>query len=346
MLGAQAELIAREFAPVGTFLNSATYGLEPASARALMATYDDQRSTGLLCPTDVDDIVDSCRELIGALFGHTGEEVAISSSASQLIGTIALSLPTGSRVLLAEGDFTSVMFPFLVRPDLDVRVVSQDELVGAVSAGTDLVAVSAVMSADGRVADLDALANACTSEGARLLLDVTQAAGWLPLHTTPADFIVGGGYKWLLAPRGTAYLTGTPEALASLRPAAANWYGGESRWDSIYGTPVRLAETIRRLDLSPAWGCWVGMEPALRVLHEVGIARIHEHNVGLANQFREGLGLEASNSAIASVPVPDGAAERLEAAGIRAAGRAGLMRFSFHLYNTEADVERALAVLR
>ncbi|RYE80899.1 MAG: aminotransferase class V-fold PLP-dependent enzyme [Myxococcales bacterium] len=259
-----SDLIAREFAPSVVFLNSATYGLEPAAARAAMAAYDEQRAGGTLEPASVDGVIDECRELIGRLFGRTADEVAISASASQFVGTIAASLAPGSRVLLADEDFTSVLFPFLSRDDLIVETVPMVELAASVTGATDLIAVSAVQSADGRIADLDALADAAERHGARLMLDVTQAAGWLPLADVRADFVLGGGYKWLLAPRGTAYLTGRPEALATLRPTAANWYAGDDRWSAIYSPPLRLADTARRLDLSPAWGCWVGMESASR----------------------------------------------------------------------------------
>ncbi len=345
MLEQHLPLLISEFSPAVTFLNTATFGLEPESARRLMATYDEQRARGTLQPGEIDDIIDCCRGLIGQLLGRTADEIAISASASQLIGVIAESLPTGSRVLLADGDFTSVLFPFLARTDLVASTVPLADLANHVDADTELVAVSAVQSADGAVADLTRLASAVHAHGARLLIDVTQAAGWLPLENSSADFIVGGGYKWLLAPRGTAYLTGQPEALASLRPTAANWYGGDSRWDAIYGSPLRLAHGVRRLDLSPAWACWVGMEPALRLLLDVGIHEIHEHNVGLANRFLAGLGLPTSNSAIVSVATADGAADRLADAGIAFAGRAGKLRFSFHLYTTEADVDRAADLL-
>jgi selenocysteine lyase/cysteine desulfurase len=36
---------------------------------------------------------------------------------------------------------------------------------------------------------------------------------------------------------------------------------------------------------------------------------------------------------------------RLAAAGVTASARAGAARLAFHLYNTEADVERAVAAL-
>ena len=41
----------------------------------------------------------------------------------------------------------------------------------------------------------------------------------------------------------------------------------------------------------------------------------------------------------------DGAEERLRAAGVMAAGRGGAMRFSFHVYTTESDVDRALEAI-
>ena len=56
------------------------------------------------------------------------------------------------------------------------------------------------------------------------------------------------------------------------------------------------------------------------------------------------MGLDPSNGAIVPVEA-DGAAERLAAAGVRAAVRAGNARLSFHVYNTDDDVDAAVAAL-
>jgi selenocysteine lyase/cysteine desulfurase len=88
----------------------------------------------------------------------------------------------------------------------------------------------------------------------------------------------------------------------------------------------------------------VGAQPALELVNSIGVEAIHAHDVRLANRFRAGLGLEAGDSAIVSVDVPDAAA-RIEAAGIVAAMRGGRLRASWHVYNTEADVDRVLDVL-
>lgn len=336
-------LAPEEFAPAGVFLNSATLGLAPLRSVEAMRAYELSRQTGTVNAVEIDGYVERGRAAFAALLGRESSEVAVGSQASQFVGLVAASLPPRSVVLAAEEDFTSVLFPFL-RADLDVRLVPLERLLDSIGDDIDLIAVSAVQSADGRLVDFTALTDAAVRAGARTLVDVTQAAGWLPLSGLQADYVVGSGYKWLLGPRGTSFFAVAPTAPA-LPELAAGWYAGESRWDSIYGPPLRLAADARRYDVSPAWGCWVGHAPALELLLEIGIERIHAHDLALANAFRDGLGLPPGISAIVAVETPDDIATRLSAAGIAAAVRAGRLRLSFHLYNTVDDVEAALRAL-
>jgi selenocysteine lyase/cysteine desulfurase len=71
---------------------------------------------------------------------------------------------------------------------------------------------------------------------------------------------------------------------------------------------------------------------------------VHAHCVGLADAFCAGMGLPPAGSAIVAFRRPDAMA-RLAAAGVTASARAGAARLAFHLYNTEADVELAVAAL-
>jgi selenocysteine lyase/cysteine desulfurase len=224
-----------------------------------------------------------------------------------------------------------------------VDTVPLARLVDAIGPGVDLVAVSAVQSADGRLVPggLDALAAAATRHGCLTYIDASQAVGWLPFEADRFDFVSCAAYKWLLSPRGAAFGVIRPERLAMLRPLYAGWYAGDDPWTSIYGPPLRLAKQARRLDISPAWLAWAGTLPALELLAEVGIAAIHQHDLALANALRDRLGLPRGDSAIVTVAM-DGAMERLRAAGIKASVRAGAVRVSFHVHNTEDDV-RAVA---
>jgi selenocysteine lyase/cysteine desulfurase len=89
---------------------------------------------------------------------------------------------------------------------------------------------------------------------------------------------------------------------------------------------------------------WVATAPTLAAIERIGVDAIHEYDVGLANRFRAGLGLDAGDSAIVFCDVEE-AADKLERAGIRAAVRGGRLRTSWHVCNTEDDVDRTLDVL-
>jgi selenocysteine lyase/cysteine desulfurase len=251
-------------------------------------------------------------------------------------------------VLAAEGDFTSVLFPFLAqdRRGVAVELVPLERLAEAVGPEHDLVAVSSVQSFDGRVAALDVLAESAGHHGVRTFLDTTQGMGWLPLDCSRFDYTACAAYKWLLCPRGVAFFTLRAERREELVPHAAGWYAGHDVPSSYYGAPLRLAADARRFDLSPAWLAWVAAAPALALLGELGVAAIHAHDLRMAARLRAGLGLPPGDSAIVSVSgLAADAAQQLAAAGVMAAGRGGGLRLSCHLYTTERDVDRALQAL-
>jgi selenocysteine lyase/cysteine desulfurase len=207
-----------------------------------------------------------------------------------------------------------------------------------------VVAFSLVQSATGEVADYPAIVAAARDAGALVVVDATQACGWLPFDGRLADVVAVGGYKWLMGPRGTGFAYLSPAVQELIRPDAAGWYAGADVHESYYGPPLRLAVDARRFDISPAWFSWVGAAPALAVIEDIGLDAIRDHNVALANRFLTGLGRPAGDSAIVTVDVPD-AERKLEAAGARAAVRAGRVRASFHVYSTEDDVDLALNAL-
>jgi selenocysteine lyase/cysteine desulfurase len=336
-----------EFAAEGVYLNTASLGLPPrVCLEALDEAVEDWR-LGRASPPDYDGAVGASRDTYARLVGVDAEDVAIGSQVSVFAGLVAASLPSGSEVLTAEGDFTSILFPFFAqrRRGVAVRVAPLELLPEAVRPSTTLVAVSAVQSADGRVAPLDALVEACAATGTRVLLDTTQAVGWLGIDAGRFAYTVGGGYKWLLAPRGTAFFTIRRELRDELVPHAAGWYAGPEPWSSIYGAPLRLADDARRFDISPVWHSWVGQAPALDLLAAVGVRALNAHALGLANRFRGSLGMPPGDSAIVAVRGDDQVPQRLASAGIAASFRVGRVRLSFHINNTEQDADRAAEAL-
>jgi selenocysteine lyase/cysteine desulfurase len=325
--------------PAG-YLNTPSIGVPPAQVADAVAASVERWRRGADLPPDFDHAVSVSRHAFGRLIGVPGERVAIGASVSQLTACVAAGLPDGSRVLTAAGDFTSVTFPFAAQAHRGVSVTEAGlaELPSQVD-GFDLVAVSVVQSADGAHIDLDALRAAAEAAGARVLLDVTQAAGWRPLRLDWADWVVGAGYKWLLAPRGAAWLAVHPRALERTSPVAAGWFAGEDPWQSVYGLPLRLAAGARALDLSPVWLAHTGAAVALPYVASLDLQAVRAHCVNLADTLLRELGLPGQGSAIVAL---DADADRIRKAGVTASTRAGKVRVGFHLYNSLDDVQLVL----
>ena len=326
--------------PTG-YLNTAGIGIPSAAVADAVAEAVTGWRTGAARPPQYDRYVSAARSAWARLTGIPPEQVASGASVSQLVGLVAASVPDGTRVVTVASEFTSVTFPFAAQEKRGVTVteVPHGRLAEA-AADADLVAVSVVQSADGALADLDAL----RATGTPVLLDATQAVGWLPLRLDWADYVVGGSYKWLFAPRGAAWLAVHPNA-RSLTPHVANWYAADDPWDGVYGLPLRLADTARRLDLSPVWFSQLGAAVSTEWLAGLDMHLVRDHCARLADTVLAELGREPARSAIISLELTADQRERLAGADVVSSVRAGRTRLSFHLYNTEDDVDRVLGAL-
>ncbi|MCT9004880.1 aminotransferase class V-fold PLP-dependent enzyme [Streptomyces rhizosphaerihabitans] len=341
-------LIRTEFAPKSTYLNTATAGLLPARTVTAMRVAVESVAAGQ--PTDMFADVEAARASFARLVGVPERRVAAGASVAVYSGLIAASLPPGAEVLTAEADFSSVVTPFHVRGDLKVRAVPLERIAESVRSGTALVAVSAAQSADGRTAELEAIGEAAREHGARTYIDASQAAGWLPLRADAYDYVSSVAFKWLVCPRGVAFLV-VPEDLGGLTPVFAGWVAGEAPWDSCYGPVEELAHSARRFDESPSLFAYAGARHSLELVETLGVERVHAHDLALADRFRTGLRerghepVPAPGSAIVSVPGLGRLQGELSRAGVQVADRAGNLRAAFHLYNTPDDVDRLLDVL-
>ena len=333
---------ARCFSAGPGYLNTATLGLPPHEAiEALRRSLIDWEH-GRCEPVAFDACVDRSRTAYAAIAGTQAGSVAIVGQVSVATALVASSLPNGARVLCAEEDFTSMLYPFLTDRRLRVEVAPLAQIVERIVPDVDLVAVSAVQSSDGRVIDLDDLVAAASAANARTYIDVTQGAGWLPIEASRFDVTSCAAYKWLCCPRGVGFITvgGDADWLTPLYPG---WYAGDDPWQSLYGPVMQLAPDARKFDVSPAWFDVVAAAPALELIAATGVARLREHSVGIANHFRQLIEMPVSDSAIVSASTT--AAHHLAPSGITAATRAGRARLSFYGYNTQADAELAAAAL-
>jgi selenocysteine lyase/cysteine desulfurase len=339
------EAFGAEFVGADGFLNTPTYGLPPGFLIDALQDCISQWQAGAMDALSFDEPVRAGRAGYAALTGVPVDSVAMGGNVSALLGLVAAAVPDGSRVATLAGEFTSTTFPFAAQAGRGVTIteLASGELVSA-AGDFDVVTASLVQSADGAVLDLDTLRRSVAGTDTLTVVDVTQALGWKQVDLHWADVTVAGVYKWLLAPRGTAWLSLSDRVAQIMTAHAANWYAGQEPWQTIYGLPLRLADGARRFDASPAWFSALGAGLTLPWLASLDGPAVEAHAVGLADRVRAELDLPQQNSAIVSIPIAE-AADKLIAAGIRASVRAGAVRVGFHLYNTENDVDRLVDAL-
>ncbi|PWN05033.1 aminotransferase [Nocardioides silvaticus] len=326
------------------WLNTASYGIPPQVGwDALQRTLEEWRS-GRGSWEVWEQSHDSARASYAALVGVRPEDVLSGSTVSAALALIAAAIPDGSTVLVPDIEFASNVFPWTAQAHRGVQVVTApvDRLVERIDDTVDVVAVGLVQSATGEVSDLAALSAAARGADALLVVDATQAVGWLPVDAGLADAFVGDTYKWLMTPRGATFGYLSPRLQELVRPLQTGWSAAVD--GQYYGLEARLPQDASRYDQAPTWFTHVAAAPTLDLVRRIGVDAIHEHDVALANAFRAGIGMAPGDSAIVSADIP-GAEERFREAGIRASVRGGRLRVSFHVYTTQADVDLALDAL-
>lgn len=302
--------------------------------------------TASLSPGDYDDVIDRTRRHYAALVNVDADRVAMGSQTSVMVSLFCSAAPSGAEVLCVDGDFSSIVFPFLQRPDIRVRSVPLAELASEISEQTWLVAFSFAQSATGEIADVDSIVDAAARTGTFTLCDTTQATGVHPIDASVFDATVCHAYKWLCSPRGVAFLTINERLGQQVKPTQAGWYAGDSVWDSCYGPAMQLSPSARRYDVSPAWPAWIGAEPAIRMFASLDIAEIWQRASGLGASLCDALGIPQQRQSIVTWADPDGSdLKKLTDAGLIVSGRAGRLRTAFHLWNDHSDVAAVVAAL-
>ena len=161
------------------YLAACTVGLPPRATRAAVIADLDAAAAGRATAADYSAVVERTRGHFARLVGADVSRIAIGSQASVFAGLLAAAVPDGAEVLCAEGDFSSIVLPFVhAGRGVRVRTAPLDRLADAITADTWLVAFSLVQSASGEVADAVAISSIVRREPRELVaaeLDYAQA---------------------------------------------------------------------------------------------------------------------------------------------------------------------------
>lgn len=293
--------------------------------------------------------------------GVPASDVALVGSVAEATATVASSLPpAGDAIIVGDEEFRSNLFPWLALESRGYRIVRvpadpagrTESLLAAIDGTTALIAVSHVLSADGERVDLARLRAAADTAGARLLVDATQSLGVLrpQLDAVRPDYLVVHGYKWMLCPRGAAWLV--TRHYGELNPLLPSWKSAAD--GGYFGGSLRPAAGAARCDTSPAWLSWIGAKAAIELLSGLPAAAVEQHCLALASTFRDGARAagaipvgtgQPSHIVTVRTPNPDGIRARLQSQRVHALVSGDCLRVGFHYFNNDDDVAAALHAL-
>jgi len=221
---------------------------------------------------------------------------------------------------------------------------------------------------DGSLLDAKRLAAACHAQGALLLLDVSQSCGAIPMNVRElgADFIVCAGYKWLFGPFGTGFFWIKHELLSRVLPAPFYWMAvaGSDNFAKLDFANPQPEDSAKRWD-APEWASYfnfnlAGFDASLEFVLRMGAQTVERHNRELIELMFARL---PKDRCVPASPLdtakrgpygcftartPEKTVElyhKLRAENVIVSLREGNIRVSPHLYNTERDIDRLIAVV-
>ena len=291
----------REF----TYLNQASIGLICKPAVDSMHTFlNDVAQHGNVNMSDEDELnyFEPLRTQASQLFNCNSDNLAILASASELLSQAPYILHPAPKsiIILIESDFPSITKPWIAyAKKYSCKVIFIKEIIGKsltesiieqIDNKTAVVAVSYVQFSTGSQVDVVQLRKSTELSGARLIIDVTQAAGAIPIECTTwnADIVVSSGYKWLGGHGGVAFAIISTELLKKL-PPFIGWMSAPNPFEMI-AVDLAVATGARRYTQATMSYISINcLTVSIREILRIGPEKIKSHTETLANYLKQGL---------------------------------------------------------
>src|SRR5579862_1345810 len=275
-----------------------------------------------------------------------------------------------NKIVYSDLNFPSVMYFWeaqqrngarvhMVKTDDGIHVPTQ-RLLDAIDETTLLVPVSHVIFRSSYINDAKAIIEKAHKVGALVVLDTFQSLGTVPVDVQAlnVDFTTGGVLKWLCGGPGVGYLYVRPDLGKKFEPKFTGWFADQNSMGFEIG-PVRYAEPpFRFMNGTTHIPALEAARPGLKIISEVGIARIREKSKRQTAQLiqladRHGWRVNSprdpeKRGGTVSIEMPDAkeVCQELLKRDILVDYRpkAGV-RMSPHFYNTDEEIETAIAAV-
>jgi selenocysteine lyase/cysteine desulfurase len=312
---------------------------------------------------------EGARAAFAEFINASPDEIAIVTSVSAGINSIASALNFGERQKVVMGEFE---FPTMGHVWLGQRARGADvQFVKAegncipvrhyeelVDPQTLIVPVTHVCFKNGFRSEVSAITQIAHGSGAFVMLDDYQDCGTRPVDVKAMDldFYLAGTLKYLLGPPGLAFLYVRKELISTLSPSVTGWFAQANPF-SYNPQHFELSPTARRFESgTPSVPNVYGAMPGFQLLQKIGMANIAQHIRSLTQELLRSageLGILVKTPADSAGPLVvlqsrDSRllVQKLAESGIVASNRHDGLRISFHVYNTLDDVKAVAEILK
>lgn len=230
------------------------------------------------------EVVYTCRERAGALFGCGPEQVVFTMNCTHGLNIAIRSLvKPGDTVVISGFEHNAVLRP-LYALGAKVRVAGRrlfcredtlEEFEKALEDKPKAAVFTHVSNVFGYILPVEQMARMCRERGIPFILDAAQSAGAIPvsLEELGAEFIAMPGHKGLLGPQGTGLLL-------CRRPGEPLFYGGTGTDSLSREMPEYLPERLEAGTMNvPGIG---GLSQGLACLQRRGVEQIGRRERELA----------------------------------------------------------------
>jgi len=369
--------------PAITFLNHGSFGACPLAVldRQWALRSQMEQEPVRFFALELELLLDAARQELAAFLGAEAADLAFVPNATTGVNTVLRSLcvATPDRAALQPGDellttnheynacrnalnfAAQLSGATVVVAEVPFPIDSADQAIAAilnqVSSRTRLVLIDHVTSQTGLIFPLQSLIQSLTHAGIEVLVDGAHAPGMIDLNLKAlgATYYTGNCHKWLCAPKGAAFLYVQADRHQALRPLTISHGANSPRDDrsrfrlefdwtgTADPTPYLCVPDAIRFMGSLLPGGWQAL---MRYNHATVLAARAVLCQALAVEPPCPASMIGS---MAVVPLPNGAAEQLQASlfqqGLEVpvipwqGSTNRLIRISAQIYNTPADYD-------
>ncbi|HET9371174.1 MAG TPA: aminotransferase class V-fold PLP-dependent enzyme [Vicinamibacterales bacterium] len=318
------------------------------------------------------------RTSLARLINVAADDVILGNSTTYGLSLFVRGLEwhRGDEVLVVDGDFPAVLFPWLALRDQGVTIrkltprgamVTAEDLAAELRPNTRVFCTTWVHSFRGSMVDVPSLAAACRANGTLFALNASQGMGTRPFDAAASgvDLVTSCGFKYLCGPYGTGFCWIRPDVRHALRPPQSYWLANLTADDLAGSFREELKPDVgaRAFDVfgTANFFNFQAWNASVEYLLAAGLERIHTWDQSLVSRLIEGIssdrrwtissptaGPSRTTIVVFSAETPEqtsAAFQALREKGIFVAMRRGNIRVSPHLYNVAADIDAALGVL-